>query len=230
VTRARGWWKRGDVAACAHANMSCWVHQDSILDDDEVLQGLQEAWEQESNKDELTIRLQGLERQYWLGTEAGRLGCYDFPGETWAGDGSAHKGGMGAGSVCRQQQGRHLEVKVGREEEGVSSLRPKLAALARTLQATSAGTDLLYLCDSETTLTKVSRWIGRSPRTTLAGDANADIMKTIIECLRARVIRGAHTFMVKIKAHRGEPLNEESDTVAERARQLPEGDAGLALL
>jgi hypothetical protein len=28
--------------------------------------------------------------------------------------------------------------------------------------------------------------------------------------------------MVKIKAHRGEPLNEEADTVAERARQLPE--------
>jgi hypothetical protein len=124
---------------------------------------------------------------------------------------------MGAGSVCFQQQGRHLEVKVGREEEGVSSLRPE-----RTLQATSTGTDLLYLCDSETTLTKVSRWIGRGPRTTLAGDANADIMKTIIECLRARVIRGARTFMVKIKAHRGEPLNEEADTVAERARQMPE--------
>ena len=51
VTRARGWWKRGDVAACAtHANMACWVHQDSILDDDEVIQGLREAWEQESSR------------------------------------------------------------------------------------------------------------------------------------------------------------------------------------
>jgi hypothetical protein len=28
--------------------------------------------------------------------------------------------------------------------------------------------------------------------------------------------------MVKIKVHRGEPLNEEGDTVPERARQLPE--------
>jgi ribonuclease HI len=120
------------------------------------------------------------------------------------------------------QRSTGLEVKVGREEEGVGSLRPEIAALARTLQATSAGTDLQYLCDSETTLTKMSRWIGRGPRTTLAGDANADIMKTIIECLRARVIRGARTFMVKFKAHWGEPLNEEADTVAERARQLPE--------
>jgi hypothetical protein len=63
---------------------------------------------------------------------------------------------MGAGSVCLQQQDRHNEVKVGREEEGVNSLRPELAALARRLQATPAGTDLLYLCDSETTLDKVS--------------------------------------------------------------------------
>ena len=68
--------------------MACWVHKDSILNNDGVIQSLKEAWE---------IDLQGLERQYWLGTEAKRLGCYDFPGETWAGDGSAHKGGMGSG-------------------------------------------------------------------------------------------------------------------------------------
>ena len=35
----------------------------------------------------------------WNGTEAGLLGCYDFPGESWAGDGSVHKGAMGAGIV-----------------------------------------------------------------------------------------------------------------------------------
>jgi ribonuclease HI len=99
----------------------------------------------------------------------------------------------------------------------------ELAAVARTLQATPPGIDLLYLCDSETTLDKVSRWIGRGPRTTLAGDANADIMKTIIECVRERVLRGARTFMVMVTAHRGEPLNERADTQADRARQLPEG-------
>ena len=37
VTRARGWWKRGDVSACAaQANMECWVHHDIILDDHDV--------------------------------------------------------------------------------------------------------------------------------------------------------------------------------------------------
>ena len=77
--------------------------------------------------------LQGLEQHFWKGTEAGRMWCYNFPGETWAGDGSANKGFMGAGSVCLKRQGRNLAVRVGREEEGVSSLRPELAAIARTL-------------------------------------------------------------------------------------------------
>ena len=53
---------------------------------------------------------------------------------------------MGAGSVCFQRPGRSLVVRVGREEEGVSSLRPELAAIARTLQATSQlEVDLLTL-------------------------------------------------------------------------------------
>jgi hypothetical protein len=56
---------------------------------------------------------------------------------------------MGAGRVCLQRPGCSLIVRVGREEEGVSSLRSELAAIARTLQATPVESDLLYLCDSE---------------------------------------------------------------------------------
>ena len=149
------------------------------------------------------------------------MGCYDFPGETWAGDGSVHKGVMGAGSVCLQRPGCNLEVRVGREEEGTSSLRPELAAIARTLQAIPLETDLLYLCDSEAALNRMSRWIGSGPRTTLAGDPNADIVTSIAERMRPRVLKGARTFMVKVKAHRGEPLNENADTQAESTRQLP---------
>ena len=110
---------------------------------------------------------------------------------------------MGAGIVCFQQPGRTLEVRVGREEEGISSLRPELAVIARTLQALPLETDLLYLCDSEAALSRVSRWIGSGPRTTLAGDANADIVASIVDRVRARVLQGACTFMVKVKAHRG---------------------------
>ena len=200
--------------------MQCWVHRDTILDEGHVEMNMREAWEHEHSKDETNIDLRGLERHFWKGTEAGCLGCYDFSGETWAGDGSMHKGVMGAGSICLQRPTCNLVVRVGREEEGVSSLRPELAAMARTLQAAPAESDLLYLCDSEAALNKISRWIGSGPRTTLAGDANADIMVSIIECVRERVQKGSRTFMVKVKAHRGEPLNELADTQAENARQL----------
>jgi len=202
--------------------MQCWVHRDALINDAHVETSLREAWEHEGSKDEMNIVLQGPEQYFWKGTEAGWMGCYDFPGETWAGDGSAHKGVMGAGrSVCFQRPGRTLEVRVGREEEGISSLEPEIAAIARTLQALPLETDLLYLCDSEAALSRVSRWIGSGPRTTLAGDANADIVTSIVERVRARVLQGACTFMDKVKAHRGEPLNENADTQAESARQLP---------
>ena len=185
VTRARSWWKRGDVDACAaQANMHCWVHQDALFNYEQVEPNMRDAWEHEDSKNEMNIVLQGLEQHFCKGTEAGWMGCNDFPGETWAGDGSANKSVMGAGSVCFQRPGRNLAVRVGRGEDGVSSLRLELAAIARTLQATSLEVDLLYLCDSEAALNKVSRWIGSGPRTTLAGDANADIMTSIIECVR----------------------------------------------
>ena len=170
-------------ACAAQTNMQCWVHQDIIFNDEQAETNLREAWEHESSKDEMNIVQQGLEQHFWRGTEAGWIECYDCPGETWAGDGSVHKCVMGAGSVCLQRSGCILVVRVCREEERVSSLRPDLAAIARTLQATPAESDLLYLCDSEAALNKMSQWIGSGPRTTLAGDANADIMTSIIECV-----------------------------------------------
>jgi hypothetical protein len=95
----------------------------------------------------------------------------------------------------------------------VSSLRPELAAIARTLQATALETDLLYLCDSEAALNKVSRWIGSGPRRTLAGDSNVDIMTSIIDCIRERLTQSVmlalgstkkktpHSKVAKVCAH-----------------------------
>jgi hypothetical protein len=49
VTRARGWWKRGDVDACAaQTNMQCWVSQGMIFDDEQAETHLREAWEHDS--------------------------------------------------------------------------------------------------------------------------------------------------------------------------------------
>ncbi len=38
--------------------MECWVHQDTILNDEKANQKMREAWEQEDSKDELKIELE----------------------------------------------------------------------------------------------------------------------------------------------------------------------------
>jgi hypothetical protein len=62
-----------------------WVHQGTLFNDEQVETNMREAWEHEGSKDEMNIVLQGLEQHFWKGTEADWMGCYDVPGENWAG-------------------------------------------------------------------------------------------------------------------------------------------------
>ena len=54
-------------------------------------------------------------------------------------------------------------------------------------------------------------------KATLVGAPDADILLEAIEELRKRTTAGAATFLVKVKAHRGEPANEEADIQADKA-------------
>ena len=44
------------------------------------------------------------------------------------------------------------------------------------------------------------------------GNPDADIMRDIIQFLRERIDQGLFTIFIKIKAHRGDPLNEQEQT------------------
>ena len=79
-------------------NMTCWVHKESSLKDAEVVTPVAAAWEDVREKDECEVQLQGPERNFWLGTEVGLLGGYNFRGITFGIDGSNSDGAMGAGS------------------------------------------------------------------------------------------------------------------------------------
>jgi ribonuclease HI len=218
--KGRGWWRRGDAGAYLNGNgMKCWVHKDMDEMRDKVKQGVQEAWDDVTEKDTCTINLTGPERDFWLGSEAGMLGCYWFRGVVFAGDGSDHKGRMGAGCFCLGDPDMKQCVGVGREEEGTSSNRPELAALVLALRATKTTDDMIYLCDNQALLKAVQKWTGEGPKATMVNAPDADILREIIELLRARVNSGAATFLIKVKAHRGEPLNELADTLAEEARE-----------
>ena len=58
---------------------------------------------------------------------------------------------------------------------------------------------------------------GQKWKATLAGAPDADILREAIELLRARIEAGTATFLVKVKAHRSEPANEEADILADKA-------------
>jgi len=57
------------------------------------IQALLTAARASGGKDECQVRLTGIELDYWMGTDIGRLGGYGFRGTGTAGDGSNQKGG-----------------------------------------------------------------------------------------------------------------------------------------
>ena len=114
----------------------------------------------------------------------------------------------------KEQRELH-SYRVGREEEGMSSNRPELVALRECLEAHQDHENLLYLTDSETTLQDMNKWIGGGTKLSLTRSPDGDVLKAIIIKLQKRVKAGASTLLIKVKAHRGDPLNEEADIRAE---------------
>jgi ribonuclease HI len=86
------------------------------------------------------------------------------------------------------------------------------------LEAHDDRTNLLYLTDSETTLQTIHKWIGGGSKLNLSRSTDTDVLKDIILKLEQRVPVGTTTLMIKVKVHRGDPLNEETDIRAEMGR------------
>jgi len=95
--------------------------------------------------------------------------------------------------------------------------RPDLAAFVLTLRGTPVPTPMLHLCDNQALLKAVKRWVGEGGKARLVVAPDADISLEAIDELRKRTTAGAATFLVKVKAHRAEPANEEADIQADKA-------------
>jgi len=119
--------------------------------------------------------------------------------------------------VNLRKQRKRQQRKVGREEKGSISNRPDLAAFVLALRDTPVTKLMLYLCDNQALLKAVKRWVGEGGKTTLVEAPDADILLEAIEELRKRTAAGAATFLVKVKAHRGEPANQQADIQADKA-------------
>jgi len=96
-----------------------------------------------------------------------------------------------------------------------------LAAFFLALSDTPIEEPLLYLCDNQSLLKEVNRWIGEGGKATLVGAPDADILAGAIEMLRKRFAAGTATFLLKVKAHRGKLANERADIMADKAISDP---------
>ena len=125
--------------------------------------------------------------------------------------------------VSREQREKQA-YRVGREEEGMSSNRPELVTLRECLEVHPDHENLLYLTDSEETLQVINKWIGGGAKLSLARSPDGDVLRAIIVKLQKRVQAGAATLLIKVKTHRGDPLNEEADIRAEMGRRKEENE------
>ena len=93
-----------------------------------------------------------------------------------------------------------------------------MGAYAAILRRTPDHEDLVTATDSEVLCRVVGRWVGQGGKSSLANTADTDILEYILVKLSARIEAKSRTFLIKVKAHRGEPLNEGEDDLAEAGR------------
>ena len=212
--RYRSWWKQGNIKmAVSEDYASCWVHKDLTVTTKHIL-ALLTATTASGGKDECSVGLTGIEQEYWMGTEISRLGGYSFRGTVTGGDGSNQNE---AGHVNLQEFFKRQQRKVGRKDEGSTSKRLELVAFDFALHGTPVTNPMLYLCDNKALLKVVKRWVDEGEKATLTGVPNADILRDIIVEFQKRTIAGAVMFLVQVKAHQGEPANEEADIQTDKA-------------
>ena len=125
--------------AMSEDHASCWIHKDLTVTTKQT-QVLLTAARASGGKEECQVRLTGIEREYWMGTEIGRLGGYGFRGTITAGDGSKERGEeMGTGYYVNLR---------GKKEKAVEEGGTRPAAFVLALRGTPVTTPVLYLCDN----------------------------------------------------------------------------------
>ena len=89
------------------------------------------------------------------------------------------------------------------------------------LQSAALSEDVLLLCDNAAVLCAIKKGVGQGGKATLAAAQDADILQEIVCLLLIQRVRaGRATFLIKVKLHRGEPIHERADTLAEEGREI----------
>jgi len=134
---------------------------------------------------------------------------------------------MGAGSYRHDTKGGGC-CRVGGGVSGGSSGRAEFAAASLALEDfLTHDQPIAVLTDSKGLMTVASNWVGEGKDPLLRNSPDGDILARIIKVLHKRVSSQAHqrlsmglfTMFIKIRAHRGEFLNEKADRWADEGRE-----------
>jgi len=218
-SRHKDWWREGkDELATQSMTTEVWIStRGKMLELTRTT--IQDVLEADTLKDTPSFGLETLE-VHRSGTEAGLLGICNFPGAVYATDGSNDKGVMGAG-FYRLHENRGGCCQLGRGEEGNSSNRAELWAACLALEDAKGKEDrkpIIFLSDSACFLSSSQKWIGEQKSPSMWVNPDADIMRDIVQILCEQIEQALLTVFIKIKAHRGDPLNELADRWADEGR------------
>jgi hypothetical protein len=205
--------------------MEIWIPKNGRGYSWEDVEAVWDVWRNDIQKDECRVQLEGPEKEWWTATELGLLRAYQFPGHVTVSDDSVGAGSMGVGFVWLDRSKCGSE-RIGREEEGTILGRTEMGAYAGILRRTPDHEDLFTGADSEVLCRLVGRWVGQGGKASLTNTINTDILEYILVKLVARIVVKDRTFLVKVKAHRGEPLNEGADDLPEAGRSLTKEEEG----
>ncbi len=95
-----------------------------------------------------------------------------------------------------------------------------MGAYTAILRRTPDHEDFVTATDSEVLCRVVGRWVGQGRKASLVNTTDADILEYILTKLTVRIEAKSRTFLVKVKEHRWEPLNEGADDLAEAGREM----------
>ncbi len=219
-TRRKGWYHTNDIRTmtCSR-DMEIWVPTSKKNFSQESIEEVWETWQNDAPKDECKVQLEGPEKEWWACTEMGLLWAYWFDGHVTSSDGSVGTGSMGVGFVWLDRS-KYGSERIGSEEEGASSGRVEMGAYTAILRRTPDHEDLVTATDSDVLYRVVGRWVGQGGKASLVNTTDADILEYILAKLAARIEAKSRTFLVKVKEHRGESLNEGTDDLVEVGREM----------
>ena len=152
--------------------------------------------------------------------------AYAHNGIIVATDGSLKKNGaMGAAFVAKDDRLKERSVAVLGPP---SSIRPELTGIALALEECPKEVELTILTDCLSAMRLLQSTQRRDFPLWLHRHTVRHLLKHVVNLLNARSASGSVTRFIKVRAHRGEPLNEAADALAAAAAES-DPSRGLAL-